>query len=42
VISIHYDSRANLIALGVIPVPPGRPQPNPFPGSLGFVPDPPR
>jgi hypothetical protein len=42
VISIHYDSRANLIALGVIPVPPARPQPNPFPGSLGFVPDPPR
>ncbi|MDZ7651532.1 MAG: hypothetical protein U5L03_02630 [Burkholderiaceae bacterium] len=42
VISIHYDSRANLIALGVIPVPPARPQPNPFPGSLGFAPDPPR
>jgi hypothetical protein len=42
VISIHYDSRANLIALGVIPVPPAQPQPNPFPGSLGFVPDPPR
>jgi hypothetical protein len=42
VVSIHYDSRANLIALGVIPVPPAQPQPNPFPGSLGFVPDPPR
>lgn len=42
VITIHYDSRANLIALGVIPVTPVPPQPNPFPGSLGFVPDPPR
>jgi hypothetical protein len=42
VITIHYDSRANLIALGVIPVPAAPPQPNPFPGSLGFVPDPPR
>jgi hypothetical protein len=41
---IRYDSRENLIALGVIrtqpAVPPG---PNPFPGSpqQGFVPDPP-
>jgi len=43
VVTIHYDSRANLIALGVIPRPaPERPVPNPFPGSLGFVPDPPR
>ena len=42
-VTIHYDSRANLIALGVIPPPPAdRPMPNPFPGSLGFVPDPPR
>lgn len=43
IVTIHYDSRANLIALGVIPpAPVARPQPNPFPGSLGFVPDPPR
>jgi hypothetical protein len=43
IVAIHYDSRANLIALGVIPRPaPGRPLPDPFPGSLGFVPDPPR
>ncbi|MCU0937661.1 MAG: hypothetical protein MUC86_00665 [Burkholderiaceae bacterium] len=43
VVTIHYDSRANLIALGVIPRPATeRPVPNPFPGSLGFVPDPPR
>lgn len=41
IVTIHYDTHANLIALGVIPSP--RPQPNPFPGSqLGFVPDPPR
>jgi len=41
VITIHYDSRNNLIALGVIPA--ARvPTPNPFPGNLGFVPDPPR
>jgi hypothetical protein len=42
IVTIHYDSRANLIALGVIPRPAERPVPNPFPGSLGFVPDPPR
>jgi hypothetical protein len=43
IVTIHYDSRANLLALGVIPPAPAeRPQPNPFPGSLGFVPDPPR
>lgn len=41
VIAIHYDSRENLIALGVIPAP-RVPTPNPFPGSVGFVPDPPR
>jgi hypothetical protein len=40
VIAIHYDSRDNLIALGVIPVP--RTSPNPFPAAVGFVPDPPR
>jgi hypothetical protein len=40
VITIHYDSRDNLIAMGVIPVP--SPSPNPFPAAVGFVPDPPR
>jgi len=36
-IAIYYDSRANLIARGVIPG--QRPHPDPFP--VGFVPDPP-
>jgi hypothetical protein len=40
VITIHYDSRENLVAMGVIPVP--RTTPNPFPAAVGFVPDPPR
>ena len=43
VLRIHYDSRANLIAMGIIPR--GRPQApdsNPFPGSApSYVPDPP-
>jgi hypothetical protein len=39
-IAIHYDSRDNLVAMGVIPRP--RPVPNPFPATAGFVPDPPR
>lgn len=42
VLSIYYNSRANLLAQGIIPRPPGQgaanPAPNPFPG--GFVPDP--
>jgi hypothetical protein len=45
-IAIRYDSRENLLALGVIPAdPPVRQQPNPFPATLagaGYVPDPPR
>ena len=43
-IVIHYDSRENLVALGVIPRPqPARPHaPQPFPATAGFVPDPPR
>jgi hypothetical protein len=43
-ISIRYDSRENLVAMGVIPRPrhPGHRSPNAFPESLGFVPDPPR
>ncbi|MBL8380672.1 MAG: hypothetical protein JNM79_22580 [Burkholderiales bacterium] len=44
VITIHYDSRENLIALGVIRVPALQPVPRPFPSQpqFGFVPDPPR
>jgi hypothetical protein len=41
VIAIHYDSRANLVALGVI-VPEPWPVATPFPGNARFVPDPPR
>lgn len=36
VITLYYDSYANLVARGIIPRP--RPVPDPFPG--GFVPDP--
>jgi len=40
IITIHYDRRENLIAMGVIAPPVAAP--NPFPSSiLGFVPDPP-
>lgn len=39
IVSLRYDRRENLIALGVIPTRPTWPtRPNPFPG--GFVPDP--
>lgn len=38
-IAIYYDSRANLVAAGVIPAARPRPDPRPFPA--GFVPDPP-
>lgn len=43
-IVIHYDSRDNLIAMGVISEPRHRPHrvPEPFPAAVGFVPDPPR
>ncbi len=44
VIRIRYDSRENLIAIGVIPAQhPRPPRPNPFPGTPqpGYVPDPP-
>jgi hypothetical protein len=38
---LRYDRRENLVALGVLPGP-ARPwrEPDPFPGALGFVPDP--
>lgn len=45
VIRIRYDSRDNLVAMGVIPAHqwPQMPRPNPFPDSppVGYVPDPP-
>ena len=42
-ISIRYDSRENLVSMGVIqPYDSWRVKPRPFPNSLGFVPDPPR
>ncbi len=44
IITIYYDSRANLVAQGVIPAPRVYPAPQPFPvlPQIGFVPDPPR
>ncbi|ARU06723.1 hypothetical protein CCO03_07595 [Comamonas serinivorans] len=43
VLRLRYDSRENLIAMGVIPSQrPWRGQPDPFPGNSGYVPDPPR
>lgn len=44
IITIYYDSRANLVAQGVIPAPRMYPAPQPFPvqPQIGFVPDPPR
>jgi len=42
IVVLHYDSRENLIAMGVIAPRPTVPSPNPFPGERnGFVPDPP-
>jgi len=38
-ITIYYDSRANLIARGIIPSP-RLAEPAPFPAGAGFVPDP--
>jgi len=43
VIRVRYDSRPNLVAMGVIPSPAPRPRrPDPFPSGpqLGYVPDP--
>jgi hypothetical protein len=38
---IRYDRYENLLAMGVIPRPYRvQREPDPFPGSLGFVPDP--
>jgi hypothetical protein len=41
VVAIRYDSRANLIALGVIPAPRPAPRHEPEPFPAAFVPDPP-
>jgi hypothetical protein len=41
IIRIRYDIHANLVALGVIPSPRPSAVPNPFPGALSYVPDPP-
>ena len=38
VLTIYYDSRANLVARGIIPRAPRYAPPQPFPA--GFVPDP--
>jgi hypothetical protein len=45
VITLRYDSRENLVAMGILPrfVPSPPTGPRPFPGSEpGFVPDPPQ
>ncbi len=42
-IAIRYERRETLVAMGVLPEPRDRSrrrQPDPFPGTLGFVPDP--
>ena len=42
-VAIQYDRRENLVALGVLPQPVphyARRDPNPFPGTLRFAPDP--
>jgi hypothetical protein len=39
VVTIYYDSRANLIARGIIRTP-RLAEPTPFPSGIGFVPDP--
>jgi hypothetical protein len=37
---IRYDRRENLVAMGVLPPRPRVHEPDPFPATLGFVPDP--
>jgi hypothetical protein len=39
IVTIYYDSRANLLARGIIPSP-RLAEPRPFPANSGFVPDP--
>ena len=38
IITVRYDSYANLVARGIIPAPRRQPVPNAFPGN--YVPDP--
>ncbi|MEP7329801.1 MAG: hypothetical protein ABI777_11355 [Betaproteobacteria bacterium] len=43
VVTVQYDRRENLIAMGVLPEPRpyyARREPNPFPGAIRFAPDP--
>jgi hypothetical protein len=43
IVAIRYERRETLVAMGVLPEPRDRPRPrhpDPFPGTLGFVPDP--
>ena len=43
IVTIHYDRRENMIAMGIIPPPHVPPvATNPFPNGGGFVPEPPR
>lgn len=37
---IRYERHDTLVAMGVLPGPPRRHEPDPFPATLGFVPDP--
>jgi len=41
-VAVQYDRRENLVAMGVLPAPnyARRTQPDPFPGSMRFAPDP--
>ena len=39
-VALRYDRRENLVAQGVLPRPGRWREPDPFPGALGFVPDP--
>jgi hypothetical protein len=41
-ITIRYDRRENLAALGILTPPAIARQPDPFPGAMRFTPDPPR
>lgn len=40
VLTIHYDRYENLVARGIVPGTPRHAEPQPFPGTMRFVPDP--